>query len=185
MGGRPMAWLFLQVVGWSQTIAHGEDYPPSQRVIARTSDDEDLLFGADGCQRLRNMPVHLNLVRGQPEEPPERGIGVLEYYPERPPSPPDFDGIDQFVGGWFWLPEASYDEIWTQAREHRYDEGVIEIEFEPVESAGEGLRWNTVKNKVASITSVGVRFERRLKTSGGPDEPSSGRIVPPSKSRAA
>ena len=110
-------------------------YPPSQRVIARTSDDEDLLFGADGYQRLRNIPMHLSLIRGQPKEPPERGIGVLSII-RKVTEPPDFDGMGQFVGGWLWLPEASHDEIWAQAREHRYEESVIEIEFEPVEVCG-------------------------------------------------
>jgi hypothetical protein len=161
--------LYLQVVGWSQTITHGENWPPYQfRVIAHTSGDEELVFGADGYQRLRNMPVHLTLVRGRPQTVLERGIGVFTYHPETPASL-DFKGLDEFVTGWFWLPEALYDEIWAQARDQHYDESVVELEFGPVESAGPTFRWNTEKNKVASIMRAGVRFERKLKALTTPD----------------
>ena len=45
------------------------------------------------------------------------------------------------------------------------------VEIAPVEVAGPTFRWNTEKNKLASITRAGVRFERKLKPPIDPDEP--------------
>lgn len=168
------AWLFLQVVGWSQTITHGEKWPYRFRVIARTSDDEEFAFGTGGYRRLCKMPVHLTLVREQPEGPMD-GIGALFYFPGTA-AHDDIDGMDESVSGWFWLPEALYDEIWAQAREHRYDECVVELEIGPVGSTGPAARWNTGKNKIVSIMRAGVRFERKPNSSAAKkakDEPKS------------
>jgi hypothetical protein len=154
------AIIRLRVSEWSQTIVHGAEWGPFIfRVSARTSDDEEIVYGADGYKRLRNMPFNLGVVRGPPEKLPERGIGIFGYYPARPPRD-DIDGTDEAVGGWFWLPEDLYDEVSRQSRE-RHDECVIELEFTPVETAGPTSRWNTVKNKVVSITRAEVRFERK------------------------
>ena len=154
--------LSLRVEGWSQTITHGERWPELQfRVDARTQEDEEMLIGAEGHHRLRDMPVQLSLVRGEPEKALDRGIGILAFYPERP-SRGDIDGMAEFVGGWFWLPGALYDEIWQQAREHRYDECLIEIEFGPVDWGSYAPRWNVEKSKTAAILRAGARFERRL-----------------------
>jgi hypothetical protein len=156
--------LFLKVVSWSQAIGHGEGhYSHEFRISARTSDTEDLVIGAEGWRMLRNMPVHLSIIRGPPEKPPiHGGVGVLAYYPEKPPQH-DSEGIEEFIGGFFWLPENSFDELWSQARDQRYDECSLELWFGPVEPAGGSRRWNTEKNKSTSITSLNVRFERHAR----------------------
>jgi hypothetical protein len=38
---------------------------------------------------------------------------------------------------------------------------VVELAIRPVELGADTLRWNTEKNKIASITCGGVRFERK------------------------
>lgn len=82
----------LQVVEWSQIIVHGAEWGPYIfRVNARTSDTEEVVYGPEGypCRHSWDWP---------PEKFPERGIGVLGYYPERP-ARDDIDGMDEFVGG--------------------------------------------------------------------------------------
>lgn len=86
------AIIRLQVVEWSQIIVHGAEWGPYIfRVNARTSDTEEVVYGPEGypCRHSWDWP---------PEKFPERGIGVLGYYPERP-ARDDIDGMDEFVGG--------------------------------------------------------------------------------------
>ena len=163
------AALFLPVEGWSQTITNGEDgLHRHLRITTRTGKHEELVFGAEGLQRLCNILVSLSVIRGKPEKVPDRGIGILAYYPQRV-ARDGTDEMEQFVGGWFWLPEALYDEVWIQAREHQYDYCVVEVRFGAVELAGGAFRWNTDKNRIASITNVDVRFERKLKLEPEPE----------------
>jgi hypothetical protein len=170
--------ISFKVTSCSQTISNGEAYPPYQfRMSASTSDTEDIVIGADGDRWFRDIPIWMSLVRGKPEKPLARGIGVLAYHPEMP-ARDDIEGFDEFVSGWFWLPESSYDEIWTQAREPHYDQCVLELEFAPVEPAGGTVRWNTEKNKVASILSAGVRFDRQTRRLVRPN------VMPPPKKRS-
>ena len=127
------AFLRLRAVGWSQILSNDEDYPPRQfNVVARTADNESLLFNAKSQRPLQNMSVHLSVLSGLPEKPPKRGIGVLAYYPERPASR-DIEKTEEFLGGWFWLENSVFDEVWVQVRENRYDECEVEVEFAPVE----------------------------------------------------
>jgi hypothetical protein len=155
--------LRLQVIGWSQTITHGERWPQYQLSVgARISNSEELVLDADGHRRLRSMLVDLDLIRGQPEKL-ERGIGLLGYYPEEPPHE-DIGRLDEFVGGWFWLPEALFDEVWALAREHRGGECAVELEIGPVEKGRLNTRWNIEKNNTVSIARAGVRFERNLQS---------------------
>jgi hypothetical protein len=169
-GVTPMALdeasLHLQVVSWSQTITHGENRPKYQlRVIARTSSEEKLLFGADGHERLSDRHVRLEVDRGQPDDRDQSELmklvskrRALAEMRER-----GLDGVGELISpgahGWFWLPEPMYDEICTQLRGDRYDKCVVELVFRPVEWDGDTRRWNTVKNNIVSITSASVRFE--------------------------
>jgi hypothetical protein len=56
---------------------------------------------------------------------------------------------------------------------------VVELEFGPVEFKTVAFLWDTAKNRVASITRAGVRFERKLK----PLNPDAPRPEPPKKKR--
>jgi hypothetical protein len=96
-------WLSLRVEGSSQTISHDSGH--ALRFRAKTKENEEIELGTEG-RRLSNILVELSVVRGKPERVLERGIGRINYHPKTAPSY-DSDGIEEFVGGWFWLPEGA------------------------------------------------------------------------------
>ncbi len=171
-------WLTAQVENWSQTVKHGEGYPHhSFSFTARAADNEDLVLGADGRWPISNIRMFLSLVRGLPKEPPKRGIGILAYNAKER-AHVDIDGADESIVGWFWLPDALYDEIWGQVRENCYDTAALELQVAIVESAGPYARWDTSKKKIIPIMGASVRFERKLKP---PVDPDVSRSEPPKK----
>ena len=85
--------------------------------------------------------------------------------------------MEEFVGGWFWLQEDLWDEIWKQTSEHRYDAAQLELQFGPVQSAGATSRWNVEMNASLPIVQAGLNFDRKLKRAPNPDAP----VEPPRK----
>jgi hypothetical protein len=157
-------WLSLNIADWRQTISHGEGFLPYQMAAeGRTAEDEKLEFGPDGARELANMRVSITLVKGQPEKALPRGIGTLGYYPPTEPTD-EFEGGEEFCGGWFWLPEDSFNEIWAQVRENRYDTCLMSIGVAPVESAPFAFIWDFSKNKLLFITQVSVIFRKSKQT---------------------
>ncbi len=155
--------LFLTVDSWSQTITHGEKWPRHQfRFSARAREDEDLKLV--GGPDIRKLIVQLSIVRGRPEkEPPEPGIGILAYHPEQPPRD-DIDGMECFIGGWFWMEEDLYDEVWGQVRENKYTDCTVDIDIAPIEFGTFTFKWDVGKKNVISIQRAGVMFGRLLKS---------------------
>ena len=154
--------LSVQVTGWYQTITHGEKWPQYQlRAQARVPADEELRIGPTGYRSIRNVMVDLAIVRDS-QERPERGIGIIAHHPERQPRD-DVGGMDEFIGGWFWMPDDMYNEVWAQAREHRYDACTIELLIAPIVYDAPVFRWDTNANKITSIMRAGVRFDRTVK----------------------
>ncbi len=124
----------LKVDRWFQTIGHekGGGFVVTAgrgfRFSAHADEAEELKLTSG--ERIHALPLSLSIVRGSQENPFQRGIGVLAYYPARP-AQHDMDAIESFVGGWFWLPEDSYDEVWVQAREQRAG-CIINLEIAPL-----------------------------------------------------
>ncbi len=170
-------WLTAQVEDWSQTVTGGEDYSLYRFSASACAANDDLVLGADGRRRISNIRMSLSLVRGLPKEPPKRGIGILAYHAEKP-AHDDIDGTDESIVGWFWLPDALYDEIWGQVRENCYDTAALELQVAFVELADPYERWDTSKNKIIPIMGASVRFERKLKP---PIDPDASLSEPPKK----
>lgn len=170
------AGLWLTVTGWHHDVTHdGEKFSWKQmRVNARTKADEEMVIGAEGFRRMTNMWFSLSIVRSRPEKPTERGIGVMGWHAARE-ADGDIPDMEEFVGGWFWLPEDLHDEVWRQTTEHHYDAATLELHFGPAQAAGMTSRWNVETNATVPILQAGVNFERKLapiKDLDKPKEPS-------------
>ena len=153
--------LDVQVTGWYQTITHGEKWPQYQlRAQAHFRADEGLRIGPTGYRSTRNLMVELAIVRG-PQEQLERGIGIIAHHPERPPRD-DIDGMEEFISGWFWMPDDLYDEVWAEVREHHYEACTIELLIAPIAYDAPVFRWDTDLNGIISIMKAGVRFDRTV-----------------------
>lgn len=157
-------FIKFDVLDWSQTITHATEKWPSHefRCSAKVQADEDLeLVGAPD---IRGLPVQLSLIRGEyrpNEKPLERGIGILAFFEEQPASPPDIPRMNPFLHGWWWLPEASYDEIWLQVREGTWRACSVDLAVAPVNYSGPAICWDVSKHKTLFVTRAGVRFERK------------------------
>lgn len=149
--------LTLRVEGWSQTISH--DSGRALRFRARTQEDVEIEIAPEG-KYLSNILVDLSVIQGKPSKVLERGIGRINYHPERAPAY-DRAGIEEFVGGWFWLPEEYYDEVWAQVREGCYQASTVDIEFGPIGSSGPAFKWDT-SAAPAFITAASIRFDTQL-----------------------
>ncbi len=153
----------LRVDHWFQTIAHERDggfVVPSGHTLsfgAHADEGEELKLSSG--EKIRTLQFSLSIARGEREHPFQRGIGVLAYYQSRAADvdTPFFAGA---IGGWFWLPEDSYDEVWTQVREHNYAGCRINLEIAPLEWPNMmQVVWNIESNKAISILGAGVMFE--------------------------
>lgn len=161
--------LRLIVDAWSQTVSKSvKEWPDRQfRCMARPQDYErsiELVGGPD----LASLPADISIVRGEykPDASIERGIGVLAFYQETPPRD-DLGGSPAFLGGWFWLPEASYDEIWIQVREYRYTNCELELEVGPVDfQSSPGIIWDVRKRNVLNIMRASISFVRGERQKG-------------------
>ena len=149
------------VDAWSQTVSNSlKQWPDRQfRCMARPHDYEGSIEFVGGPD-LASLPTDISIVRGEykPDPPIERGIGVFAFYRETPQRD-DLDGIPAFLGGWFWLPEATYDEIWIQAREYRYTRCELELEVGPVDfRSSPGIIWDVRKRNVLNVMRASVSF---------------------------
>jgi hypothetical protein len=170
--------LALGVRSWSQTLSHGEQWPPRQlRCIARTSGQEQLQLA--GGPAIHTLDFYLLISRGeyvprQGDHGLERGIGILAFAEDFPPEG-DIRGLERFCHGWWWMPEALYDETWDQVRGHTWQDCSIEIDVAPIEHGNQGFHWDVTKQKAIYITRASLRFIRqkpeRPATAPSPSEP--------------
>lgn len=79
------AGIWLPVTSWHHDMTHdGEKLSWRQmRVSARSKPDEEMVLGGDGWRSMRDLWFSLTLVRGKPEKPIERGVGVMSYHAAR------------------------------------------------------------------------------------------------------
>jgi hypothetical protein len=153
----------LKVDRWFQTIAHEKGggfvvvagHQLSFDAHADESEELELTSG----EKIRDLRASMSISRGLRENPLQRGIGVLAYYPPTPAGV-DTAPMPSAIGGWFCLPEASYDEVWVQVREKRFAACTINLEIAPVQFPAMEVVWNTQGNKAISILGVAVMFER-------------------------
>ena len=105
------------------------------------------------------------LYRGQseyvPEHPLGHGIGELEFEEER--REPD---TYAHLHGWWWMPEAHYEEIWMQVREHTYTSCAVEIDIAPIDFS-DGPQWDVGQRKILSVLRASVGFNRRSPVTTG------------------
>ena len=156
--------LALGVRSWLQTLSNGEQLPPRQlRCIARTSGQEELQL--TGGPSIRTLDFYLLISRGEyvaaeGEHPLARGIGILAFAEERQPEG-DIPGSEPFCHGWWWMPDALYDEAWDQVRGHTWQDCSIEIDIAPIEYADQRFHWDVAKHKAIYVTRASLRFIRR------------------------
>ena len=156
----------LRVDRWFQAIAHEKDggfvvSAGHQFRISAYADEAEELKLTSG-EKITALQFSMSISCGLRDNPLQRGIGVLSYYP---PRGADYDtaATKSFIGGWFWLPEASYDEVWAQVREHKYAGCTINLEIAPLEwPTMMEVVWNIQNNKTISILGAEVMFERSL-----------------------
>lgn len=170
--------LAFPVQRWAQTISHGEGWPKRQfSVSAVATNTEDLCVGATGYRSLADVSVSLSFLRGNDEDTSsrlERGIGILTHN-EAEPARDDFPASTRFIGGWCWMPEDLYDEVWVQVRDHRYEGAAVELMIAPVVYVGPFFRWDTDASRRIWIIKAGVRFERRIGEDPASDDGSADR----------
>jgi hypothetical protein len=153
----------LRVEHWTQAIANERDggfmvaAGRTFRFSAHADEDQGLTLTSG--EKIQALKFSLSILRGMQENPLQRGIGVLAYYPPQPVRH-DIDATESFIGGWFWLPEDSYDEVWTQVRENRFGGCVAELEIAPLEWPKRDVVWNVQNNQRISILGAGLMFER-------------------------
>jgi hypothetical protein len=154
----------LDVVGWSQTISHADRKWPAHKFACSAKAHEDERLELIGAPDIRTLHFDLLLIRGEyrPDDKPlERGIGILAFADETESSAPDIPHIDAFMYGWWWLPEAHYDEVWLQVRENTWRSCSIDLNVAPVDYGGPAITWNVSNHNALFVTQAGVRFDRK------------------------
>jgi hypothetical protein len=156
--------LTLSVRSWLQALNHGGQSPPRQlRCIARTSGQEELQL--TGGPSIRTLDFYLLISRGEyvpaeGEHALASGIGILAFAEERQPEG-DIPGSEPFCHGWWWMPEALYDETWDQVRGHTWQDCSIEIDIAPIEHGNQVFHWDVTKQRATYVTRASLRFIRR------------------------
>ena len=119
---------------------------------------------------VEDVETFFSIIRGEPSPRDDQkleGVGIMAY--SKAIDGADFHS-DRTVHGWFWLPDAIFDEVWRLSSLEAPASCHLGFHFETLEMQGQTYVWDAHKIKLIART-VDLSFQREEKEKKAAQQP--------------